>query len=203
MISDADFDQLCRRLYRQLEDGAVDPEAAFDLACAVLDGCPLAEGAASLARLCVADAADPAQLMRATRLVLAQSSRLGFAEEPGWLATLEQALEVVKRDMRACGLPGTGHLFVQEGGNAFVEVWGHHTGHAGGCSPADGSDPVWALVAVADDAQDAVMHAVWGAWPVCPAHGLGTHARGAEAAAVWWCQGGGGHVAAPIGQWRA
>ena len=36
MISDADFDALCRRRYLQVKDGPVDREAAFDLACQVL-----------------------------------------------------------------------------------------------------------------------------------------------------------------------
>jgi hypothetical protein len=74
-------------------------------------------------------------------------------------------------------------------------------GTSGGVFPLSGSDPVSALVAVADDAQDAVMHTIWGAWPVCPAHGLGVSAREAGGAAVWSCKGAGGHVAAPIGRW--
>ncbi len=198
-----DFEWLSRRLYFQVRDGAVNREAAFDLACAVLDHDPLAEHASSLARLCVDDGSDPVALVEATRQVLAGCFNPSFAEEPGRLAMLEQALEVVKQDMRACGLPGTAHLSVWAGQNAFVEVWGHHNSAGPGCQPASGSDPVAALVAVANDAQDAVMHAIVGTWPTCPVHGRGTNAREAGGMAVWWCEGGGGHAAAPIGQWRA
>jgi hypothetical protein len=66
----------------------------------------------------------------------------------------------------------------------------------------DGSDPVSALVDVADDAQDALMHALCAAWPVCPVHQLGAHARKHEAAAVWWCSGDGGHTVTAIGHWQ-
>jgi hypothetical protein len=202
MILDAGFEWLCRRLYLQLKDGAVNRETAFDLACAVLDDAPQAENATSLAGLCVDDRADPVALAEATRLVLAGCFNPGFAEDPELLATLERALEVVKQDMRACGLPAIAHLHVWAGQSAFVEVWGHHHSTGPGCQPASGSDPVAALVAVANDAQDAVMHAIVGTWPTCPAHGRGTHAREVDGMAVWWCEGG-GHPAAPIGQWRA
>ena len=50
-------------------------------------------------------------------------------------------------------------------------------------------------------AQDALMHALWVAWPVCPVHRLGVHARDHEEAAVWWCSGDGGHAVAAIGAW--
>ena len=36
-------------------------------------------------------------------------------------------------------------------------------------------------------------------WPVCSSHQLGSHALLVDAAAVWWCKGGSGHVLAPIG----
>jgi hypothetical protein len=202
VISEPGFEWLCRRLYFQVKGGAVSREAAFDLACAVLDSAPQAEEATSLAGLCVDDGADPAQLAEATRLVLAGCYHPGFAEAPELLSMLEKALEVVKQDMRACGLPATAHLCVWAGQNAFVEVWGHHNSAGPGCQPSCGSDPVAALVAVAGDAQDAVMHAIVGAWPTCPAHGRGAHAREVDAMAVWWCEGGGGHIAAPIGQWH-
>lgn len=114
-----------------------------------------------------------------------------------------QALEIVKRDMRACGLPGTGHLYIWEGRNAFVEVWDRYNSHGSGCHPTSGSDPVTALATVADDAQDAVMHAIFGVWPVCVAHSLGTHAEERDGTAVWWCSGAGGHMVALIGQWAA
>ena len=203
-ISGGDFDELFRRLYRQLQDETVDPEAAFDLACAVLSVEPFAADATELARLCL-EGGSGSGIAAAARAFLSGRFVPGFAEEPGWLATLEEALEVVNRDMRTCGLPGTGHLHVRDGGThdeyAFVEVWHRYNSHGTGCRPQSGSDPVSALVTVADDAQDAVMHAICGVWPVCPDHGLGTHADERDGMAVWWCGGSGGHSAAPIGQW--
>jgi hypothetical protein len=204
VIPEADFDDLCRRLYLQLKGGVVSREAAFDLACGVLDEEPLDERATDLARACTEEDGDPARLAEAVRHVLAGCFQPGFTEEPGWLAALEDALEVVNADMRASGLPGTGHLYLMEGNeNAWVEVWDRYNSHGFGCYPQSGSDPVTALVTVADDAQDAVMHAIWGVWPVCPVHALGTHAQERDGAAVWWCQGDGGHAAAKIGQWRS
>jgi hypothetical protein len=60
---------------------------------------------------------------------------------------------------------------------------------------------VSALVAVADDAQDALMEELWAVWPVCPVHRLGVHARHHDKAAVWWCAGDDGHPVAAIGEW--
>jgi hypothetical protein len=86
--------------------------------------------------------------------------------------------------------------------NAYVKTWDGYTGIAEGIYPASGADPVSALVAVADDAQDALMHALFAAWPVCPVHPLGVHARDREGAAVWWCSGDGGHAITAIGEWQ-
>jgi hypothetical protein len=61
---------------------------------------------------------------------------------------------------------------------------------------------VHVLLAVAEDAQDALMHALWAAWPVCPIHRLGVHARDHEDAAVWWRAGDGGHAVTAIGEWQ-
>jgi hypothetical protein len=44
------------------------------------------------------------------------------------------------------------------------------------------------------------MDSIWGAWPTCPEHGLGVHAREHDGAAVWWCASG-SHAVARIGQW--
>ena len=192
---DADFDALCRRLYLQVKDGPVDREAAFDLACQVLSFQPLAADATELARLCLEDG-NESGLTAAARTLLSEHFQPGFAEEPGWLSALEEALKVVNRDMRACGLRGTGHFLILDPRHAWVQVWDHHNSHGFGCHPTAGRDPVTALATVADDAQDAVMHAIGGAWPVCDAHSLGTHAEERDGAAVWRRSGGGGHVAA-------
>ncbi len=56
-MSDSDFDRLARRVHVGARDGDVDSEAAFDLACLVLEGQPLNESAAELARLSIDDSA--------------------------------------------------------------------------------------------------------------------------------------------------
>ena len=116
---------------------------------------------------------------------------------------LSRALDVVNADVRATGLPGTLRLVRPEWAdqNVFVETWDGGHGSGSGIFPDNGG-AVPALVAVADEAQDAVMESIWGAWPVCPAHDLGVHAEERDGYAVWRCQGGGGHTVARIGQWR-
>jgi len=198
------FERLAGRVYTGARDGAVDREAAFELACLVLEEQPLDEAAAELARLSMDDGLDDdARLAVAAFRVLDDRFEPGFDEEPGWLAALQEAMEAVNRDMRASGLPGTGRLGRYDWSpNAYAQSWDGETSTGGGIFPESGSDPVAALAAVADDAQDAVMHTIWGAWPLCPVHGLGVHARERDGAAVWWCERAGGHVAAPIGGWR-
>ena len=202
VITDDDFDRLCRRLYRSLRHGPVDREAAFDLGAGVLASDPSDEKAAMAATLAVAGDADPAPLAAAARELLESLAfEPGFDDEPGWLAALAEALDIVKADLRACGLPDAVRLYTWDGSpNAAVDAWAaNSTGP--GIYPAAGNDPVTALVAVADDAQDAVMNSVWGAWPTCPVHSLGVHAREHDGVAVWWCASAGGHVAAPVGHW--
>ena len=202
MITDDDFDRRCRRLYQSLRDGRVDREAAFDLGANALAADPSDEKAALAATLAITEDADPERLAAAARELLASLAfEPGFDDEPGWLSALAEALEIVKADLRACGLPDAVRLYTWDGSpNAAVDAWAaNSTGP--GIYPAAGNHPVTALVAAADDAQDAVMNSVWGAWPVCPAHSLGVHAREHDRAAVWWCAGAGGHVVAPVGQW--
>ena len=202
--SESDFDRLARRVYVTARAGAVDREAAFDLACQVLEDCPLDEAAAELALVSVEDP-DEARLAEVALRVLAEFFAPGFDEEPEWLAALRGVMDVVNADMRATGLPGTGLVTVPDPNltlaHAYVEVWDRYAGTGGGIPPSCGSNPISALVAVADDAQDAVMHAIWAAWPVCPVHSVGVHAEEHDGTAVWWCRGGGGHVAGLIGRW--
>jgi hypothetical protein len=59
------------------------------------------------------------------------------------------------------------------------------------------------LVWLADEVQEATMERdqvnVF-VWPVCAVHQLGGHAGIVDGEAVWSCNGGGGHVLAPIGK---
>jgi hypothetical protein len=196
------FERLAARIYAAARDGAVDRDSGFDLASLVLDYQPLNPRAAELADLCVAGA-DEERIAEAARLVLDDTFEPGFAEEPAWFAALTEALDFVNADIRATGLPGTARLVIPEWSdrNAWVQTWDGHHGSSGGIAPGSGKDPVTALAAVADEAQDAVMESIWAAWPVCPAHQLGVHVEVRDGAVVWWCQGSGGHPVAPVGTW--
>ena len=208
MDDDAAFDRLCRRVYTGLRAGALDCTDTFDLAASVLASRPADEAATELARLSV----EGTQAGRSRRADLAATLlevvgfHPGFAEEPALLGRIEDALRLVNRDMAASGLRHGCRIHVRAdqpglNGNAYVESWDGHRGSGQGVFPDSGADPVSALVAVAEDAQDAVMHAIWSAWPECPVHRLGVHARDHDGTGVWWCAGAGGHAVAAIGEW--
>jgi hypothetical protein len=206
----AAFDRLSGAVYIAARAGAVDCAAAFDLATSWLQERPQDPHAAELATLSAecAEASQPRMAEIALSLLTAAGLRSGFHEEPGWLACLEDALRLVNRDLAATGIrPCRLRVYDDErytnNGNAGVETWDGWTaeGDAQGIDPVRGADPVHVLLAVAEDAQDALMHALWAAWPVCPIHRLGVHARDHEDAAVWWCAGDGGHAVTAIGEW--
>lgn len=200
-----DFERFARQVYVGLRAGVVDCEAAFDLACSLLEWGqpdPAAEELAALA----AEGTDWERIAELARQVLAASAfEPGFDVEPSRLAVLEEALEAVRSDMQATGLPGPVRLVVPSSSwpsHAHVEFWGGGYGSTTGLAPEIGSNPLWALVAVADETQDSVMETIKGVWPVCPTHQLGAHSREHEGKAVWWCNGDGGHVIARIGKWN-
>lgn len=112
-------------------------------------------------------------------------------DESSWLVAIERALHLVEADVRATGLEDSVGLILSGGSFSYT----------GGITPRDGGDQVSALLAVADDVQDAIMGSLMTVWPVCPDHDLGGHPREHDGQAVWWCNGGGGHVIAPIGRW--
>lgn len=105
----------------------------------------------------------------------------GFKEEPCQLEVLEQALHVVEADVRATGLDGPVGSILNDwddrGQVVHVVFQGGGSGSTVGIHPADASDPVGALVAVADDLQNSIMHVFWpgrlslsarAAWPITP-----------------------------------
>ena len=136
----------------------------------------------------------------------------GFEQAPERFARLERALDAVRADMRATGLTGEVRL-VRPGwsagwspGNAAVETWAGDQGWTGGISSSDAADDLSALVAVAEQARQAIMESLQyqstgRVWPACPAHGAGTSPEARHGAGVWWCDEGNGHVAAEIGHW--
>lgn len=201
-----EFDRLARRVYVGVRAGSVDCEAALDLACLLVewDGPdPALEELLALA----AEGMEQGRIVELARQVLAASAfQLGFDAEPGLLTVLEDALEAVRSDMQATGLPGPVRIVVPEWSwppHAHVEFRGGGYGSTTGIAPETASNPLWALVAVADQTQDSVMETLWQPWPLCPAHHLGAHSREHAGMAVWWCHGDGGHVIAAIGTWNS
>jgi hypothetical protein len=143
--------------------------------------------------LLAAEGTDQGRIAELARQVLAAAAfEPGFDVEPSRLAVLEEALEAVRSDMQATGLPGPVRLVVPSWSwpaHAHVEFRGGGYGSTTGIAPEIGSNPVWALVAVADEAQDSVMETLKCVWPVCPTHPLGPHSREHESQAAWWCNG--------------
>ena len=195
-------------MYLAARAGAVDCTAAFDLATARLEVFPLDPDATELALLGLecAEAGQPRMAEVALTLLATAGFCPGFAEEPGWLTCLEGAMRLVNRDVAATGIRHPCQLRVRDnqadGASVYVETWRGYNSSTSGINPASGADPVLARVAVADDAQDALMEELRAAWPTCPVHRLGVHARHHDEDAVWWCAGDGGHAAAAIGEWQ-
>ena len=201
----AQFSELAREVYAGLRDGRLAPEATFDLACFLMDWAPASPVARELAEQSLTGT-DPARLAGLAGQVLAESGfQPDFDTEPRLLTALQDALEAVRADMRATGLTGEADLsFADDNAHYLQNVFAHFRGsysYTAGIFPSDAGDRVNALVAVADDVQDAVMGVAMAAWPVCAGHGLGAHPCEREGQAVWWCNGGSGHVIALIGGW--
>jgi hypothetical protein len=202
-VLEGEFDRLARRLYVSVRDRVVDCEAAFDLAAFLMGWAPVDPVLQELARVAL-EGTERERLADLSRQVLSHCFEPGFDLEPGWLATLEEALDVIRLDIRATGLPPGSVRLITPGwshpSHAFVEYQGTW-GSGSGIAPVTGSDARQALIAVADAAQDSVMEARWEAWPVCPAHQFGVHVQEGEGVPAWWCKGDGGHVVATVGKW--
>jgi hypothetical protein len=77
----------------------------------------------------------------------------------------------------------------------------HISAYNGGLVFKPDSDAVF-LVWLADEIQEITMERDQvnvAVWPACEIHGLGAHADVVSDVAVWSCNGGAGHVIAPIG----
>jgi hypothetical protein len=202
------WDRLADRAYTGARDGNLSPDAAFDFASFLMDWATPNPLFIELAEASV-EGNDPARLANLTRRALDAVDYVpDFAVEPRLLAALQQLLEVAVRDLRATGLDGQARLVLLEGGQparAYLQYEGSYASTSGlGPSDAAGrGNPADTLVLVADELQDAVMDSLVAAWPVCPSHHFGAHARVADDHAVWWCKGSQGHVIAAIGRWGA
>lgn len=203
-VTGGDWDRLAATAYTGVRDGTLTPEAAFDLATFLMDWALPRPVFAELAQACVAS--DQAGLAPLTSRALEAVGYVpGFTTEPRLLAALQQALDVVTLDLRATDLTGTARLAAPEDrdlGNVWI-TYDNQYGSTSGLSPADAAcpDASAVLVRVADELQDAVMEALFSAWPGCPHHLRGGHPEARDGKAVWWCNGGGGHVICAIGHW--
>ena len=208
-----DRSELERRLdalYVAVRDGAeVDRQAAFDVAMNELEYFPLHAEARELAEASVADDDGTRLASAAAAFLDATGYEPGFEQVPERLARLERALDAVRADMRATGLTGEVRLVRPDWTpNAAVETWAGDTGWTGGIFFSDAAGDLSALVAVAEQARQAIMESLGyqstgRVWPACPAHGLGTWPKARHGTGVWWCDGGDGHVSAQIGHWAA
>jgi hypothetical protein len=169
-------------LYVAVRDSAtVDRQVAFDVAMSEFGYRPLHAEARALAEASVADGDESRLASAAAAFLDAYGYEPGFEQAPERFARLARALDVVRADMRATGLNGEIRL-VRPGssqGNAFVETWAGDQGWTGGISSDEGADDLSALVAVAEQARQAVMESLGyqstgRVWPACPVHGAGT-----------------------------
>jgi hypothetical protein len=196
-------------LYVAVRDGTVvDRQAAFDIAMDELGYRPRHAEARELAEASVADGDETRLASAAAAFLAACGYEPGFEQAPERLARLERALDAVRADMRATGLTGEVRLVRPDWSpsHAAVETWAGDQGWTGGISSSEAAGDLSALVAVAEQARQAIMESLryqstGRVWPACPAHGAGTSPEARHGTGVWWCDEGGGHVAAEIGHW--
>ncbi|MFG3440966.1 hypothetical protein ACGF0J_27260 [Nonomuraea sp. NPDC047897] len=194
-------DELLGRIYRALRDGGLDAEPVLELASLLEEW-----GESTPTTLEIIERSG-------THLTMADLTRLGesllrdahfepsFALEPRLWTTLEHALEVVKRDVRAGGITVTLRLVTHDWdsrGRAWVDFQGGC--HGNGIDPIAGSSAQGALGEVADAVQETIMGMILKVWPVCAMHNRGLHAGYEHQIAVWWCTGDGAHTVAPVGE---
>jgi hypothetical protein len=202
-------------LYVAIRTGvAIDPQAAFDIATEDLEylsphteAHQVAEAARELAEASLAD--DERRLaLAASAFLEACRYEPGFEVAPDRLARLERALDAVRADLRATGLTGELRLVRPDWNpsNVVVQTWAGDTGWTAGVFPSEAADDLSALVAVAEQASQAVMESLdyqftGRVWPACPEHGQCASPQAHNGTGVWWCHGDGGHVSAEIGHW--
>ncbi|MFI7104908.1 hypothetical protein ACIBK9_01220 [Nonomuraea sp. NPDC050227] len=193
--------ELASRVHVALRDGGLDARTVLELA-SLLEEWGLSTATtrelleSSAARL---NGADLAHLGEG--LLNDIDFRPGFTLDPQLWATLEQALKIVERDVRAGGITGPLRLITDPSRgrhDAQVEFEGSY--HGNGIPPEAGSDAQTALLSLAEAVQETVMELTWTVWPVCPVHDRGLHVGGPDRGPVWWCAVDGGHVVALVGE---
>jgi hypothetical protein len=200
-------------LYVAMRTGApIDPQAAFDIATedfGDLSHADAKEVALAARRLAEASLAEdqPSLAVAAAELLQAFGYQPGFAAAPDRLARIEVALDAVQEDLRATGLTGDLTLVPDSYRiNVLVRTWAGDTGWTAGVFSSEAADDLSALVAVAEQASQAVMESLdyqctGRVWPACPEHGLCASPQARNGIGVWWCDGNDGHVVAAIGHW--
>ncbi len=201
----AAWDKLAAQVYVGARDGTLSREAAFDLACFLMDWAAPNRVFGDLAEASL-ETSHANRLADLARQALDAVDYVpDFVTEPQLLAALEHVLAKVVPDLRATGLDGQARLVVLEGGEpaqAYIK-YQRSFGHSSGLAPRDAAGrpgSVDMLVLVADELQDAVMDSFGAVWPVCPDHQFGTHPRAIDDQAAWWCAGGHGHVIGATGK---
>lgn len=137
---------------------------------------------------------------------LPEPRRVLLGEYPLW----DEALAHVNRDL-AVTLPDQGLLQLRglppciegETENIYI-ARANGEWHGNFVDPDSASNPVLALAAITDAAQETVTECLWQAWPLCGEHDLGMHPREADGQLSWWCAGGNirreaAHIRAAVG----
>ncbi|MEU4830157.1 hypothetical protein [Streptosporangium sp. NPDC023615] len=187
--------ELSARVHTALRGGGLDAEPLVELACLMEEWGVSTPVTRELLERPAAGLTDADLVRLGETLLEGIGFRPTFALEPGLLTSLEEALKVVERDVRAAGITGTLRMIVPDWdpmGAAWVEFQGICQGN--GLGP--GADALWG---VADATQEVVMEAIWRTWPVCPVHDRGLRAEPEDGIAVWRCTGDGTHTVAPVG----
>ncbi|MEU0572182.1 hypothetical protein ABZ297_43205 [Nonomuraea sp. NPDC005983] len=194
-------DELTGRIYVALRDDDLDAEPVIALACLLEEAGMSTPATRELLERVTAHltAADVTRLGRG--LLRDANFEPTFSHDPSLWAALEQALNVVERDVRSAGITGPLRLVIPDwdgSGHAWVEFRGGCQGN--GIWPAEGSNAQGALVSVADATQAVVMEMLWEVWPVCSSHDRGLRAELEHEIAVWRCTGDGTHTVARVGE---
>ncbi|NUP21457.1 MAG: hypothetical protein HOV96_30620 [Nonomuraea sp.] len=194
------IDELTVHIHTALRDGGLEAEPVLELA-SLLEACDVSTPATRELQRPAAHR-TPADLTRLGRSLLTDINfEPSFTIEPRLWTTLEHALEVVKRDVRAGGITDSLRLATHDCDDrrlAWVEFQDDY--HGNGIPSIMGSEAQGALAAVAEAVQETIMALVWTVWPVCKTHNRGLHAGFDHGAAVWRCNGDGAHTFAPVGR---
>ncbi|MFF8594554.1 hypothetical protein ACF061_24505 [Streptomyces sp. NPDC015220] len=201
---EADTEPLARKVYLGLREGDLDPQDVVALACELLDWFHRTDAVLEVVER------DPAEVPQAEMTALARRVLDDSGFDPGFdlaperLETLRAALRIVARDLPTRGIEGEPEIEVLEDslpvGAGVRLADGEGLNWGGPILPGMCDDPIAALTSLTIMIQESLLERTWRVWPVCPRHDLGVHASEREGEVVWWCEGDGGHMLAPVGE---